>query len=134
MVFPLLFFLLSWCSYFSFIPRPGLLPALQAQDRDRIATFLISGCENGPATTLLPRRANRHLLTVWRHANGDDEQAGHMALSSDDRAALAVVDELAWHRWIRLPITLAEPCPGLLPDLLAREEPQLVAFLDSLQR
>ena len=76
--------------------------------------------------------ANRQLLALWQQASGDDEQAEHMALSSADRAALAAADEVTLCRWMRLPITLAEPRPGLLPALMAREEPQLTAFLASL--
>lgn len=114
-------------------PRSGLLPALQAQDQDCIATFLAAGYGgNNPATARLPRNANRHLLTVWQQANGDDGHAERMALTCADRAALAVADELALGRWVRLPIALAEPRPNLLPALLKREEPQLAAFLDSL--
>ena len=117
-------------------PRPGLLPALQTQDQRRIETFLTAGCggSRSMVTVLLLRTANRYLLTTWQQASGDDEQAEHMALSGTDRVALAAADELTLDRWGQLPIALAEPRPGLLPDLLAREEPQLVAFLDSLQR
>ena len=115
-------------------PRPGLLPALQANDQALIATFLAlaHGANPCAAATDLFRLANRQLLALWQQASGDDEQAEHMALSSADRAALAAADEVTLCRWMRLPITLAEPRPGLLPALMAREEPQLTAFLASL--
>jgi hypothetical protein len=125
-------------------PRPGLLPALQANDQTRIAAFVgdHGGGDCTIAVLLLPpvdrhalarllRAVNQHLLTVWQQAAGDDEQAERMALSSTDQAALAAADERTLTRWSQLPITLAEPRPGLLPALLAREEPQLAAFLSS---
>ena len=117
-------------------PQPGLLPALQAQDRDHLETFL-AACgigRNCLATVRLPQPANRHLLALWQQAAGDDEQAERMALSSADRVALAAADERTLDRWGQLPLSLAEPRPGLLPALLKREEPQLTAFLDSLQQ
>lgn len=115
-------------------PRPGLLSALQSDDRGRLEAFLAAGHDGRSctATARLPRHANRHLLALWQQAAGDDEAAERMALSSTDRVALAAADELALRRWMRLPIILAEPRPGLLPALMAREEPQLTAFLDSL--
>jgi hypothetical protein len=115
-------------------PRPGLLSALQSDDRGQLEAFLgvSHDARSCTATARLPQAANRHLLALWQQAAGDDEAAERMALSSTDRAALTTADELALGRWMRLPIALAEPRPGLLPALLKREEPQLTAFLDSL--
>ncbi|MGE0147977.1 MAG: hypothetical protein AB7I59_01850 [Geminicoccaceae bacterium] len=136
-------------------PRPGLLPALQAKDQDRIASFRALGHGAGMAdvadrpvltedlggkhrdladTAELIRLENRLLLALWQQVAGDDEAAERTALSSADRVALAAADELTRQRCVQFPITLAEPRPGLLPALLKREEPQLTAFLESLQR
>ena len=115
-------------------PRPGLLPALHTRHQDRITIFLDLGHGASPCAAAEDRLrlANQHLLALWQPAIGDVECARRMALTTADCAALAAADEATLHRWMRLPITLAEPRPGLLPDLLAREEPQLAAFLDSL--
>jgi len=117
-------------------PRLGLLSALQSDDRGQLEAFLAVGHDGRSctATARLPQPANRHLLALWQQAAGYDAAAERMALSGADRAALVGADELALRSWVRLPIALAEPRPGLLPALMTREEPQLVAFLDSLQR
>ena len=126
-------------------PRPGLLPALETNDQARIAAF-VGDHGRGDCTIavlLLPpvdrhalarllRAVNQHFLTIWQQAAGDDEAAERMALSSTDQAALAAADERTIDRWSQLPIPLAEPRPGLLPALMTREEPQLAAFLESL--
>ena len=115
-------------------PRPGLLPALQTQDQSRIETFLTAGCSGHSEllTVYFLPSANQHLLALWRQASGDAEAAERMALSNADRVALTAANKRSLDRWGQLPIMLAEPRPGLLPDLLARYEPALAAFLDSL--
>lgn len=117
------------------LSRPGLLTALRAGNNARIYGFIARGRDRltTPAVARLCKPINAHLLAAWSGIGGNAETCRTFGLDTTDLSALDGASETALANWSRLPIALATPKPGLLPDLFAAVEPRFAAFIHALQ-
>ena len=115
-------------------PRRGLLTALRAGNDPRVHSFVVRPrAADDTGDRPAAGAANAHLLATWRRAASNPDLSRLFDLDQEDVAALTAAEEAALEEWSTLPIALATPRPGLLPAMFEIAQPQLVAFLQSMQ-